>query len=114
MVTQGTFFAGHHSILPWRFQSNWERLSRNEKTTTLGSLWEGGEKSGWNCSRRKEGAHREERFSIFNWVVGVGFIVKQRLSEDLKEVWEYEETSVAGAEWVKKRAAVQGLRADRY
>ena len=85
-----------------------------KKTTTLGSLWEGGEKSGWNCSRRKEGAHREERFSIFNWVVGVGFVVKQRLSEDLKEVWEYEETSVAGAEWVKKRAAVQGLRADRY
>ena len=87
---------------------------KKKKTTTLGSLWEGGEKSGWNCSRRKEREHGEERFSIFNRVVGVGFVVKQRLSEDLKEVWECEETSVAGAEWVKKRAAVQGLRADRY
>ena len=105
MVTQGTFFAGHRSRTPWRFRYSWERLSRNEKTTTLGSLWEGGEKSGWNCSRRKEREHGEERFSIFNRVVGVGFVVKQRLSEDLKEVWECEETSVAGAEWVKRRAA---------
>ena len=40
----------------------------------------------------------EEWFSIFNCVVGVGFVVKQRQSEDLREVWECEETSVAGAE----------------
>ena len=40
----------------------------------------------------------EEWFSIFNQVVGVGFSLKQRLSEDLREVWECEETSVAGAE----------------
>ena len=40
----------------------------------------------------------EERFSIFNQVVRVSFVVKQRLSEDLREVWECEETSVAGAE----------------
>ena len=39
--------------------------------------------------------------------------MKQKWSEDLKEVWEREETSVAGAEWVKRRAAGQGLRADR-
>ena len=50
----------------------------------------------------------EERFSIFNQVVRVSFVVKQRLSEDLREVWECEETSVAGAEWVKRRAAGQG------
>ena len=41
-------------------------------------------------------------------MVGVGFFVKQRLSEDLREVWEHEETSAAGAEWVKRRAAGQG------
>ena len=46
-------------------------------------------------------------------MVGVGFIVKQRRSEDLREVWECEETSVARAEWVKRRAAGQGPRADR-
>ena len=40
----------------------------------------------------------EEWFSIFNCVVGVGFVVKQRQSEDLREVWECEETSVARAE----------------
>ena len=50
----------------------------------------------------------EEWFSIFSGVVRVGFIVKQRQSEDLREVWECEETSVAGAEWVKRRAAGQG------
>ena len=55
----------------------------------------------------------EEWFSIFNWVVGVGFVVKQRQSEDLREVWEHVETNVAGAEWVKRRAAGQGPRADR-
>ena len=55
----------------------------------------------------------EEWFSIFNCVVGVGFVVKQRQSEDLREVWECEETSVARAEWVKRRAAGQGPRADR-
>ena len=65
------------------------------------------------CSRRKEREHSEEWFSIFNQVVEVGFVVKQRLSEDLREVWESEETSVAGAEWVKRRAAGQGPRADR-
>ena len=65
------------------------------------------------CSRRKEREHSEEWFSIFNQVVGVGFVAKQRLSEDLREVWEREETSVAGAEWVKRRAAGQGPRADR-
>ena len=80
---------------------------------TLGSLWEGGENCGLLCSRRKEREHSEEWFSIFNQVVGVGFVVKQRLSEDLREVWEREETSVAGAEWVKRRAAGQGPRADR-
>ena len=62
---------------------------------------------------RKEREHLEEWFSIFSRVVGVSFIVKQRLSEDLREGWEGEETSVAGAEWVKRRAAGQGLRADR-
>ena len=46
----------------------------------------------------------EECFSIFNGVVGVSFFVKQRLSEDFREVWEHEETSVAGAEWVKRAA----------
>ena len=46
-------------------------------------------------------------------MVGVGFFVNQSLSEDLREVWECEETSVAGAEWVKRRAAGQGPRADR-
>ena len=51
---------------------------------------------------------KREGFSIFNWVVRVGFVVKQRWSEDLREVWECEETSVAGAEWVKRRAAGQG------
>ena len=80
---------------------------------TLGSLWEGGENCGLMCSRRKEREHSEEWFSIFNQVVEVGFVVKQRLSEDLREVWESEETSVAGAEWVKRRAAGQGPRADR-
>ena len=50
----------------------------------------------------------EGLFPIFSHVVGVGFFVKQRLSEDLREVWECEETSVAGAEWVKRRAARQG------
>ena len=41
-------------------------------------------------------------------MVQVSFVVKQRLSEDLRKVWEREETSVAGAEWVKRRAAGQG------
>ena len=41
-------------------------------------------------------------------MVRVSFVVKQRLSEDLREVWEREETSVVGAEWVKRRAAGQG------
>ena len=50
----------------------------------------------------------EGLFPIFSHVVGVGFFVKQRLSEDLREVWEHEETSAAGAEWVKRRAAGQG------
>ena len=50
----------------------------------------------------------EEWFSIFNWMLGVGSVVKQRWSEDLREVWEREETSVAGVEWVKRRAAGQG------
>ena len=40
----------------------------------------------------------EEWFSVFNQVVRVGFSLKQRLNENLREVWEYEETSVAGAE----------------
>ena len=57
---------------------------------------------------KREVALREEWFSIFNWVVGVGFVVKQRQSEDLREVWEHVETNVAGAEWVKRRAAGQG------
>ena len=57
---------------------------------------------------RKEREHLEEWFSIFSRVVGVSFIVKQRLSEDLREVWEYEATSRAGAEWVKRRATDQG------
>ena len=65
------------------------------------------------CSRRKEREHLEEWFPIFNQVVGVGFVVKQRLSEDSREVWQCEETSVAGAEWVKRRAAGQGPRANR-
>ena len=56
---------------------------------------------------KREGVLREECFSIFNWVVRVGFVVKQRWSEDLRQVWECE-TSVAGAEWVKRRAAGQG------
>ena len=41
-------------------------------------------------------------------VVRVSFFVNQSLSEDLRGVWECEETSVAGAEWVKRRAAGQG------
>ena len=49
---------------------------------------------------------------VFHFQPG-GWVVKQKWSEDLKEVWEREETSVAGAEWVKRRAAGQGLRADR-
>ena len=77
---------------PWRFQSIRERLSGNEKTTTLGSLWEGGVISGWKRSRRKERECLEEWFSIFNGVAGNGFIVKQRLRQDLREVWEDEET----------------------
>ena len=55
----------------------------------------------------------EEWFPIFNRVVQVGFVVKQRLSEDLRKVWEREETSVVGAEWVKRREQDRGLRADR-
>ena len=47
----------------------------------------------------------EECFSIFNWVVRVGFVVKQRLRENLREVWECEGISVFGVEWVKWRAA---------
>ena len=39
-----------------------------------------------------------EWFYIFNQVVRVSFVVKQRLSEDLREVWECEEASVARAE----------------
>ena len=50
----------------------------------------------------------EKWFSIFNWVVGVSFVVKQRLSEDLREVWEHEDNTVAGTEWVKRRAAKWG------
>ena len=46
-------------------------------------------------------------------MVRVSFFVNQSLSEDLRVVWEREETSVAGAEWVKRRAAGQGPRADR-
>ena len=42
-------------------------------------------------------------------MVGVSFVVKQRQSEEMK-VWEREETSVAGAEWVKRRRC-GGLRA---
>ena len=60
------------------------------------------------CSKKKERECLEEWFCIFNRVVGVGFVVKQRRSEDSREVWEHEETSVAGAEWVKRRAARQG------
>ena len=60
------------------------------------------------CSKKKERECLEEWFSIFNRVVGVGFVVKQRRSEDSREVWEHEETSVAEAEWVKRRAARQG------
>ena len=56
---------------------------------------------------KREGA-LEEWFSIFNQVVGVGFSLKQRLSEDLREVWEHEENTVAGTEWVKRRAARRG------
>ena len=59
-----------------------------KKTMILGSLWEGGLISGQMCSRRTEREHLEEWFSIFNCVIGVGFIVKQRLSEDLREGWE--------------------------
>ena len=51
--------------------------------------------------------HLEELFSIFSGVVGVSFVVKQRQSEEMKEVWEHEETSVAGAEWVKRRLDVE-------
>ena len=51
--------------------------------------------------------HLEEWFSIFSGVVGVSFVVKQRRSEEMKEVWEREETSVAGAEWVKRRLDVE-------
>ena len=58
--------------------------------------------------QEKERECLEEWFSIFNQVVRVSFVVKQRLSEDLREVWEREETSVVGAEWVKRRAAGQG------
>ena len=43
-------------------------------------------------------------------MVGVSFVVKQRRSEEMKEVWEREETSVAGAECVKRRRC-GGLRA---
>ena len=50
----------------------------------------------------------EEWFSIFNQVVRVSFVVKQRLSEDLREVWEHEDNTVAGTEWVKRRAAKWG------
>ena len=57
---------------------------------------------------KREVALREEWFSIFNWVVGVSFVVKQRLSEDLREVWEHEDNTVAGTEWVKRRAAKWG------
>ena len=99
---------GHLSRPPQRFQSSQEGLLRNKKRTTLCSLWEGGENSGLKCNKKKERGHLEEWFSIFNQVVGVGFSLKQRLSEDLREVWEREETSVVGAEWVKRRAAGQG------
>ena len=61
-------------------------LARSAATEKRGSAWRG-------------------VLSIFHWVVGVGSVVKQRWSEDLREVWEGEETSVAGAEWVKRRAA---------
>ena len=50
----------------------------------------------------------EKWFSIFNQVVGVSFVVKQRLSEDWREVWEHEETSVTGTELVKRKAAGWG------
>ena len=63
------------------FQSSQEGLSRNEKTTTLGSLWEGGEDCGQKCSSRKESECLEAWFSIFNRVVGVSFVVKQSWSE---------------------------------
>ena len=81
---------------------------RNQKTTTLCNPWEDGENSGRKCNKRKERGHLEKWFPIFNQVVGVSFVVKQRLSEDLREVWEHEETSVAGTEWVKRRAAGRG------
>ena len=48
--------------------------------------------------QQEDGERLEEWFSIFNRVVRVGFSLKQRLNENLREVWEYEETSVAGAE----------------
>ena len=82
---------------------------QTKKATTLCNLWEGGENSGRKYSRKKEREHLEEWFSIFDQVVRVGFLVKQqRLSEDLREVWEHEETTVAGAEWEKRRAVGQG------
>ena len=81
---------------------------RNQKTTTLCNLWEDGENSGRKCNKRKERGNLEKWFSIFNWVVGVSFVLKQRLSEDLREVWEHEENTVAGTEWVKRRAARRG------
>ena len=59
--------------------------------------------------QEKERERLEEWFSIFNRAVRVGSVVNQRLSEDLRGVWESEETSVAGAEWVKRRAAGQGV-----
>ena len=62
----------------------------------------------WPDLQQEKREWLEEWFSIFSGVVRVGFIVKQRQSEDLREVWECEETSVAGAEWVKRRAAGQG------
>ena len=99
---------GHLSRPPQRFQSSQEGLLRNKKRTTLCSLWEGGENSGLKCNKKKERGHLEEWFSIFNWVVGVSFVVKQRLSEDLREVWEHEDNTVAGTEWVKRRAAKWG------
>ena len=92
---------------PWTLQSSQKRKSQEMKNDTR-YLWEGGENSGLKCSRRKENGHLEEQFSIFHRVVRVGFFVNQSLSEDLRGVWECEETSVAGAEWVKRRAAGQG------
>ena len=47
--------------------------------------------------QEKERECLEEWFSIFNRVVSVGSVMNQRLSEDLRGVWESEETSVAGA-----------------